>query len=165
MIGGILHMIAVRLDLMKFLTIPISEKWFGRNKTWRGFVVMPLASQLGLYLTLALPLHSPDLPINLFDPQLHWLGWVLGFFYVLFELPNSWMKRRLGIAPGKIPDQQKFLFILLDRLDSVAGVILAYALFTKAPASVLVFMIFVSPGIQFAVVHALYRAGLRQEPY
>jgi len=29
------------------------------------------------------------------------VGFALGFAYVLFELPNSFIKRRLDIAPGK----------------------------------------------------------------
>ena len=125
-IAGTLHMVVVKTDFMSFLRIPIATSLFGQNKTLRGFIVMPPLGILGILSVAASPLfkqHSPD-GVNVFA-----LGAVLGFAYVLFELPNSFLKRRLGIGAGEQSDKYQVLFFILDRIDSALGCALAYLLF------------------------------------
>ena len=53
------------------------------------------------------------------------LGALLGLAYVLFELPNSFIKRRLEIREGKTAENGwKWTFIWIDQIDSLIGCII-----------------------------------------
>ena len=56
------------------------------------------------------------------------LGFILGLTYILFELPNSFIKRRLGIPPGAKFNYKGVSFSLIDKMDSAFGVCLVYVL-------------------------------------
>lgn len=56
------------------------------------------------------------------------MGAILGLAYMLFELPNSWIKRRLGIAPGEKAKRTTWIFTLLDKMDSSLGISLVSVL-------------------------------------
>lgn len=120
LISNSLHMLIVKRDDFDWLKYPISKKIFGKNKTWRGFVFVPLVNAFVLliidwvfYLNITTPFY---------------LGFVLGVAYMIFELPNSFIKRRLGISPGDQSKSYKILFLLFDKTDSAFGVNLIYFL-------------------------------------
>ncbi|HYF04235.1 MAG TPA: hypothetical protein VEC36_12705 [Patescibacteria group bacterium] len=115
-ISNIIHMILVKQDVLPFLKIPVSAKLFGQNKTWRGFVLLAI---LNGAIT---PIFARDLPLL----KAILIGTILGLAYMLFELPNSFLKRKLGIAPGENPTQNGLLFSLLDKTDSAFGISLLY---------------------------------------
>jgi hypothetical protein len=120
-ISNTIHMIAIRKGWLEGLNRPISTRLFGANKTWRGFVLLPLLN------AAAVVLFSYDSPV----PASLLLGAMLGIVYLLFELPNSFLKRRIGIAPGEQSSQYRTLFLLLDKTDSALGVSLAYYLLAE----------------------------------
>jgi len=104
---------------------------FGKNKTWRGLMVMPLA---GAFFFAALAALRDSLPSWYADGLWHlpvstyaWLGLISGLSFMLAELPNSFLKRRLSIPPGGTGQQPmlKLLCFVFDRVDSVLGVLLA----------------------------------------
>src|SRR5215472_3366443 len=111
-ISGGAHMAVVKLDILTPLKIPIHRRWFGANKTWRGVLVMPLAAALGVRLAL---MFWPD---EFGGWNFFLLGLLLGLAYVLAELPNSFIKRRIGIEPGKRPPRNAAWFALADQADS-----------------------------------------------
>ena len=94
------------------------------------------------------------------------IGLLVGLAYVLFELPNSFIKRRLGIEPGKpAKGVKKVLFIFLDQADSMFGIVLVVACFYSM--SVGFYFLYVVAG---AVTHIvfnvlLYFARLRKNPF
>jgi len=55
-------------------------------------------------------------------------GAICGASYVVAELPNSFIKRRLGIAPGARAVRRGRLQYLVDQADSVAGCLIALRL-------------------------------------
>ncbi len=121
--ANIIHMFLVKVNLLKWMKIPIHKELFGENKTYRGFVIVisltGLLSYIGTYFT------------DNYDQFLGFkYGCLLGFAYVFFELPNSYFKRRMGIAPGTSPTKNKLLFNLLDKTDSTFGVCFSYTLMT-----------------------------------
>ncbi len=126
-IGGVLHMLAVTQDWLPALRRPINSRLFGANKTWRGLVLVPLLTTLGALCLWPVEWLLGD--NRIFGHHLLLAGFVAGWGYVLAELPNSFLKRRLGIAPGAAPDRHKHLFVFLDQLDSGVGVAIAYALY------------------------------------
>lgn len=60
------------------------------------------------------------------------VGFSLGFVYAVFELPNSFFKRRMGILPGENPKSVwRFFFIIVDQIDSLVGCVLVICLLYK----------------------------------
>ena len=135
MMAAAVHIVVIRYDLLRRLKVPIDLGWtfrgrqvFGNNKTWRGALVMIAGSSAAMALQQRLRLPS----LELFDYGLvnaGLCGALLGLGFVLGELPNSFLKRRCGIAPGNQAEGAKYLFCtLLDQLDSVVGCLLMLAL-------------------------------------
>ncbi|HTF80645.1 MAG TPA: CDP-archaeol synthase [Cytophagales bacterium] len=119
-ITNILHMLVVKWNLLQDLAQPISLPALGKGKTWRGFLFVTIVNGLVLWLlSLWLQLHLP---------QALGLGMLLGFAYILFELPNSYMKRRLGIPSGSQHPKHAWLFSIIDKTDSAFGVMMVYYL-------------------------------------
>ncbi|MFT6746405.1 MAG: hypothetical protein ACJAZ2_000744 [Glaciecola sp.] len=119
-VSNILHMIAVKKDLWSFLSISISARLFGKNKTWRGFVFMITANAILLTLCNILLGFKLEAPIV--------LGAVFGFIYLVFELPNSYLKRKVGIKAGDNHQRFKYFFWWIDKSDSTSGLCLVYYL-------------------------------------
>ena len=114
--AGVLHMIVVKKDLFQQLAIPINQKLLGASKTWRGVLVMPLFAMLGFYAISTL--FTADTAYMSFDIYRYTpaeLGLMLGFAYVAAELPNSFIKRRMGIPAGELPQKNRALFIAADQ--------------------------------------------------
>jgi hypothetical protein len=107
-------------DLIPALRRPINRRLFGENKTWRGAVVMTggtVAATLALY---RLPSYRRRLPQPVADANPVLLGTLLGGACWLGELPNSFLKRRLGIAPGERRRSQAGVAIsIFDQADWV----------------------------------------------
>jgi CDP-diacylglycerol--serine O-phosphatidyltransferase len=155
--GGV-HMAVVRLNLFAPLRVPIFRRWFGDNKTWRGLLVIPLTTAVGVALTSAV---WPD-AFGGWNPFA--LGTIVGLAYAVAELPNSFLKRRLGIAPGKRPPRNAAWFALADQADSAIACALAYGwALGLTPATVLLFIL-VGTGIHLMVNYNLYLMRLRKEP-
>ncbi len=115
---SILHLIVIKLNLFQFINTPIHSKLFGNNKTCRGFIFVCITNSFILFLFNQL--FNLHLDLSLF------IGFALGFNYVLFELPNSFFKRRAGIKPGESHLNKQYIFLILDKTDSAFGVTLTY---------------------------------------
>ena len=159
--GGVLHMIAVKFDWLKILKRPIHERLFGKNKTWRGIVLMPLFSLPGAFLVAPWAGSlSPTIPVASYPPLL--FGTMIGLTYILAELPNSFLKRRLGIPPGEKSTRFSFFFVLLDQLDSaLGGCLLAACL--GAPWPTVLAILVLTPFIAFGIKLLLYLFKLKKE--
>jgi hypothetical protein len=123
-VSNVLHMVLVKKNGWSGLAKPIQAQAFGKNKTWRGVVFVSLVNAI-VFCIINWPnldaFHGwEDVAFNFF------IGWMYGLAYVLFELPNSWLKRRVGIPAGGSPDRFKGLFMLLDKTDSALGVSLVF---------------------------------------
>lgn len=144
-LAGILNMIWMKLPILKKIQTPIDcnknfidkKRIFGNHKTWKGIIgylilniiMMPIwgfickITSLGR-LNYFYIQNENTLVFNLL------IGLLLGLAYSLFELPNSFLKRRLDIAPGKTPSGlKKIIFVILDQADSVFGCVLVVWLF------------------------------------
>lgn len=142
--AGTSNMLFCKSAILDQLKVPIDhglrvkgKRLFGDNKTWKGFIGMVVFS--GLWLGI----FSQFVDLY-FGAANNWLfGAALGFGYVLLELPNSFFKRRLDIAPGKsVSGTGGLIFLIIDQADSVAGCIIAIFLFNAiSPLEALVFLI------------------------
>ncbi|MBR6322070.1 MAG: CDP-archaeol synthase [Lachnospiraceae bacterium] len=117
-----------------------SERIFGENKSWIGFfsyIVCCTAAQLlvgfmcrGLHLDAwnqMYALHRNTVPYNLL------VGSLFGLAYALFELPNSFLKRRFHVPSGGHAKGAKgVFFFILDQVDSLIGCAIVIGVFSDA---------------------------------
>lgn len=158
-------MIAVKVDTLSYFKRPIHQSWFGMNKTWRGFIVMPLATFPGVFIAqkaetlidLNAPLLSQVSPI--------WLSLLLGLGYCLAELPNSFIKRRLGIKEGQTSDRFKWLFVFIDQADSAIGCMAAYSILVEVSTQTMILTILSGTIIHLLINVSLYSLGIRKNPF
>jgi len=139
LVAGAVHAPVIKRNLLPELARPLDfgrtyrgRPLFGANKTWRGVLVM---SSVGVLVVLAqAQLYSFELfrAISVVDyAETSWLalGLALGLSYSLSELPNSFLKRRLGIAPGGVSRRRALVQYIVDQADSAVGGTLALAFF------------------------------------
>lgn len=164
-LAGVVNSIFCKLNIFKSLKKPLDfnkkikgKRIFGDNKTWKGllgyiFFNIIFMVLVGIIykacniekLNFFYINHNNTLVFNIL------VGALLGLFYALFELPNSFMKRRLDIKPGKtIKGPKKYFFIFLDQADSVFGVALVVWMFY--PIGIKVYLLYILVG---AVTHLL----------
>jgi CDP-2,3-bis-(O-geranylgeranyl)-sn-glycerol synthase len=121
------HAPVLRFDLLPILKRPLDggatfrgQRLLGENKTWRGALVMCGGVVAASLLLARWPWYVTHLPpeVRAAGPVVH--GLLLGLGVVLGELPNSFLKRQLGIAPGaRARSAAGLLFVLFDQCDFV----------------------------------------------
>src|SRR6185503_12472904 len=127
LIAGLVHVTVITLNLMPELARAIDggRRWHGRallgtNKTWRGFLVMPAATAMTIAAQQAIAARSLNLatlvPLRRGAPAAWIVGAICGTAYVLAELPNSFVKRRLGIAPGTSAPRARVVQYVVDQV-------------------------------------------------
>src|SRR5262245_51157025 len=108
-LAGVLHSAWLRSSASRRLSMPIDggatfrgRRIFGENKTIRGFVVMVPAAALMFAVLATAARIWPDIASSLWPLGLGGyaaLGAWAALGFMLGELPNSFVKRQLGIAP------------------------------------------------------------------
>ena len=135
----------------------------GPSKTWRGVVIMPAATALAASLAEALARRLPPelspFPGRRVKPWL--LGAMLGLGYCAGELPNSFVKRRLGIPAGGSAERLPWLQYAVDQADSVVGCLVALRLVYRAPPTELLLAAALGTGAHVAVDRLMSSIGLR----
>ena len=165
LIPNVMHMYVVRYNWFSPLNQPISLRLYGANKTYRGFFVVPLFSIPAVYLTGVIDQQLPQhLSIGYNQVSTLLFAMVLGLAYCLGELPNSFVKRRAGIAPGKTCEKNPIPYIICDHLDSSIPCILAFYYFLNISAGEAVILWLMGCAIHFAVNYILYLFGVRKNP-
>ena len=120
--GALAHAPVLSFDLFPRLKQPLNERLFGANKTVRGALVMAGGTLVATIALHRLPAYRERLPAELRDagPLPH--GALLGAAVVLGELPNSALKRRIGIAPGERAGSPLGMALAIhDQADFVLG--------------------------------------------
>jgi hypothetical protein len=169
MFAAALHIAVIYYDLMPSCKVPIDlgrsfrgRRIFGDHKSWRGVLVMVAGSSLGMTLQR----HWPARGLELFDYRsvnVELYGALMGLGFVLGELPNSFLKRRCGVAPGGQADGLKYwLFTLLDQVDSVVGGLLALGLVWPPPARVVAEALVLCSLVHIAFNFMFVQLGLKQ---
>lgn len=180
--AGIFNMIWCKSKLCDFMKKPVDfgkdfcdkRRIFGENKTWKGFVGMIIGGCVfsvlwGLvcgcseYLTehnYFYVNYLNTIEYNAFT------GILIGFAYALFELPNSFLKRRLDITPGKTTSGfKKVFFVFLDQADSIFGCVLVICLFYSMPLWFYLLYVFVGAATHIVLNILLYLVKLRKNMF
>ena len=141
-LAGVFNMLLLKIPFLKSHCRPIDggKNWtdgkriFGDSKSVLGFWLMTL---LGGFMELfwglllqGLGETKRSLLYLYFEnaPGFNFLiGMLFGFLYMLFELPNSFIKRRLSVSASEQGDRRrglKLIFFILDQIDSMLGIML-----------------------------------------
>jgi CDP-diglyceride synthetase len=146
--AGATNMVFVKAPILNSLSRPMDKglllrdgkRLFGANKTWKGFFGMIILTSIWLAIAGWLSGKYPDIESlslisfeTLRAPFNAWFfGAIWGLAYVLAELPNSFVKRRVDIPPGKnATGTRGFLFLVLDQADSVIACVIVLPLFSS----------------------------------
>ena len=176
-LAGVSQTIWFRTRISRRLAIPLDggatlsgRRVLGDHKTLRGFVVMvPAASVAFLLLQqLLTSSHSSwgEGIWQLTPGQYAQVGLVGGLGFMLGELPNSFLKRRLGIPPGRRPAKLvgRILFATFDRLDSILGMLLAISLVVPTPWQVWAYVCSIGPAFHGSFSYVMSRLRLKTVP-
>jgi hypothetical protein len=144
------------------------RRLFGDNKTVRGLVVMVPAGAIALPLSAAifdrtLPSPAGIWPLTL--PGYAALGAWCALGFMLGELPNSFLKRQLDIAPGAAGAGRALPWhFAADRLDSGIGLLLAASLVIHVPWSTWAIVLAIGPIFHWSFSFLMFRLGLKARP-
>ena len=140
---------------------------FGEHKTLRGFVVMIPAAAIS-FAALAAAIGDPAAaglwPLTLAGYA--GLGACAGLGFMAGELPNSFVKRQLGIRPGECTGSRVAAAaqFIADRLDSGLGMLLAVSALVRTPAMTWLLVLLVGPSIHWAFSVLMFHLGLKARP-
>jgi CDP-diglyceride synthetase len=176
-LAGLLHSAWLRASLSRRFAVPLDggrtfrgRRLFGENKTLRGFVVMvPAAALAFLGLVLLLSAAFGELPPGLWRLSLveyAALGAWAGFGFMLGELPNSFVKRQLNVAPGEAPRGRTAAAVsfVVDRLDSIVGMLTAVSIAVATPWATWAYVLALGPAIHWSFSVLLFRLGVKARP-
>ena len=143
-----LSAVVMERDLLRWARKPIDggrriggKRLFGDNKTWRGVLVATAGSSafaavqehfVGDAAGALLVVDWAAVPSVAF-------GALMGLGAMLGELPNSFVKRRVGILPGKTTTGPwSVLFYVWDQVDLLFGAWLLVGWWVRPPALLVV---------------------------
>lgn len=127
----------------EILNTPINIAYFGKNKKWRGIVCFPLVHAIVVGIIQLIEHICVRGNMIFYYGKCNWItyGIVIGLTFNLAELPNSYIKRRIGIAPG---DSTNITYII-DHMDSTyLCIAMQYFLF-NLPGSLCVILLILGP--------------------
>ncbi len=175
-LAGIANMVFCKSTIQSWCNHPIDgskiladgRPLFGENKTWKGFFGMIAFTSVFQVVWFGL---LADSSLHFYQENLSILGHaaigaLLGLVYVVCELPNSFIKRRLAIAPGKeAQNKWSWFFIWIDQIDSLLGCVAILALFTPMTLPLYLFYIILGGLTHLIINRCLYVFKLRKNRY
>lgn len=180
-VAGILNSIWCKTSYLKSLNIPMDagknlkdgNRIFGDNKTWKGFLGYVILNIICMILLGILCNINGIDEYNMFYSGTKntlanncLIGLLLGLAYGVFELPNSFMKRRLGIIPGKsLTGAKKWFFVFLDQADSIFGCVLVVCVYHPMRFGFYIIYVLVGAVTHIAINILLYLLKLRKNMF
>lgn len=167
--AGVFQTVWLKSKTFKNFSYPIDfgksfagERIFGDNKTFAAFMVMTPAAAISFYCAGLMANHySYHYVWDMAWPQSamswFWIGLLGGLGFHLGELPNSFIKRRLGIKPGENPKGKylsKVCFIF-DHCDSLIGALLMMSILVPIDLHTCLILLILAP-----IVHWLFNFAL-----
>jgi CDP-2,3-bis-(O-geranylgeranyl)-sn-glycerol synthase len=173
-LAGLAHVLWLRSSLSARFRAPVDfnltlggRPVLGSNKMWRGFVVMPPAAALSFWILGSLHDSLPawiEAGMWRLSPERYaLLGFASGLAFMAAELPNSFAKRQLGVAPGMAPRNRGLAaaFFIVDRVDSVLGVLLVLTLMAPVPPRTWFWVLLFGPGVHWLFSAWMYRLKVK----
>lgn len=172
--AGLLHSLWLNNRFSRALAIPLDgghmfrgRPILGENKTLRGFVVMIPAAALAfaaVAIVISLPEGVPPATLWQLTPAGYAaLGAWAGFGFMAGELPNSFVKRQLGILPGQAPAAglTRTICFTIDHIDSIVGMLIAVTMAVQTPWTTWLWVLILGPSIHLIFSWWLFRMGVK----
>lgn len=173
--AGLLHSLWLNNRFSRALAIPLDggrmfrgRPILGENKTLRGFVVMIPAAALAfaaVAIVISLPQGMPPATLWQLTPAGYAaLGAWAGFGFMAGELPNSFVKRQLGILPGQAPASglTRTICFTVDHIDSIVGMLIAVTMAVQTPWTTWLWVLILGPSIHLIFSWWLFRMGVKE---
>jgi CDP-2,3-bis-(O-geranylgeranyl)-sn-glycerol synthase len=172
LLSGAVQVAWFRSRWSRVWAIPLDggRTWRGRrvlgdNKTLRGFVVMVPATAVVFAVLAAAsgnPAHAGLWPLG--AGAYAALGAWAGLGFMAGELPNSFVKRQLDIAPGCATIHRRGAIgqLLADRADSAVGALAAVALVVPMPIATWAIVLVAGPLFHGLYSAVMWRMGLKE---
>ena len=173
LLAAVAQGLCIRYDWLARIKKPLDlglslggKRIFGDHKTWRGLAINVAFCGVGSLIQARLQ-REGSLPgwLPLMDYETHapLVGFLLGLGMTVGELPNSFAKRRLDIAPGKGGKGLKGIaFFLFDQVDLAVG-IWVFLLFLIGPSLQMVLWSFAITIVCHVAVSMIgYLLGMRK---
>ena len=180
-VSGIATMVWCKSGVLQKMQKPIDngkcfidgKRILGDNKTWKGIIgyilFNALFSVLWGYVCKVTNIGSHDFFYVKHENSFLFnvlIGILLGLAYSLFELPNSFLKRRIGITPGKtLNGFLKAFFVFLDQADSIFGCAFVVWIFYDLGICYYLLYVLVGAATHIVLNMLLYFAGLRKNMF
>jgi hypothetical protein len=170
---AIAHGLCIKYDLFPGLKRPLDfgrafkgKRIFGDHKAWRGltinvlFCVVGVSIQAWLQRSSLIPAWLPLLDY----PEKGWLlGLLIGVGMTAGELPNSFLKRRMGISPGRRGQNLwAVIFFVFDQIDLAFGIWVFVFWLIKPPLILILWSIGLAFVLHLVVSTVGYVLGMRK---
>lgn len=173
LLAALLHGFCIKYDWLSFLKKPIDlgigfrgKRIFGDHKTWRGFFmnVVGCCSGTAIQATLQKGGLIPDQILWVDYTKEGWLvGLLLGLGTTIGELPNSFLKRQIGIRPGKKgKGLWAIVFFIYDQIDFVIGIWICLFFLVKPSALTVLWSFLLALLLHLAVSTTGFLLGMRK---
>ncbi len=141
----IANMSPVLFRKIPFLEKPISEKYFGSHKTWRGLIVAVIMGIIIFGLQkIAYTLGFTQLALIDYSDYSLLVGLFLGAGAILGDLVKSYYKRKAEIPPGDP-------WVPFDQIDFAVGGLIGVCFVFVPPAEVALIILVASPLLHFII--------------
>jgi len=173
LLAAIAQGLCIKYDWLSRLRRPIDfgksykgERIFGDHKTWRGLIINVLFCSLGAIIQAWLQ-SKGDLPQWLFlldyKSQALTIGILIGFGMTVGELPNSFLKRRFGIPPGKSREGPLGVaFFISDQVDLTIGIWVFLFFLIRPSLWLVLWSLLLTLALHLAVSSVGYLLGMRK---
>ena len=174
-LSGAAHVLWLRSAASMRFSFPIDcglslrgKRIFGDHKMSRGFVVIvPATGAAFLMLYVFVRTAAPAFAAQLWSAapwQYAAFGLWAGFGFMAGELPNSFVKRRLEIPPGRLPahPSARSVCLVADRVDSILGMLGALSVVVSVPTLTWIYVILVGAGIHWTFSVVLFALGVKE---
>jgi CDP-diglyceride synthetase len=172
LLAGVLHAYVIKREWLPALARPLDcgrqmggRPVLGENKTFRGPVVMSASSVAVVAIQRAAFETDPGRGLSIVDysaVNVVVLGLAFGLSYSLAELPNSFIKRRLGIHPGHLSPRGARIQYLADQSDSVIGGAIALVLVVHPTVTTLLLTVVVGLLLHVLFDQVMYASGVKK---
>jgi hypothetical protein len=165
----LVHAPVLKWNLLPSLARPIDggarlrgRRVFGDNKTWRGAVVMSAGVIAASAALCRVPLFRDGLPEGIQEAAPVRYGALLAAGTVAGELPNSFLKRQLGIDPGgRRWTAGGVALVVFDQADFVLGIWVALRPLWRMPAREAAKAFAIVAGVHMVINVVGYAIGAR----
>jgi hypothetical protein len=173
LLAAIAQGLCIKYDWLSRLRRPLDlgrvykgKRIFGDHKTWRGLAINVLFCSLGAIIQAWLQ-GKGVLPQWLFllDYESHALtvGVLIGLGMTVGELPNSFLKRRFDIPPGKSREGPLGIaFFIYDQVDLTIGIWVFLFFLIRPSLWLVLWSLLLTLALHLAVSSVGYLLGMRK---